>query len=144
MFCAVGALASQPDVRVPVKSLLEEAINARGHLCIFLPKYHCELNFIEMLWCRAKQHQRNECLTSTVGQEANVRRWLSMVTLDELRKYERRCARFMSFYRLGCSVHLAHYAARKYKGHRMAPSDATVEAIEADYCAWKARYLARG
>ena len=141
--CATGLLASQPDFMAPVKSSLEELINSMGHLCIFLPKYHCELNFIEMVWVRAKQDQRNECLTTTVGQEANVRRWLEMVTLDEMRKYEARCARFMEFYRMGCSVHLALYAARnKYnRGHRMAPEGVTLAKIEAEYRAWKAKYL---
>ena len=77
--CAVGILASQPDFRVYVKSKkLEESINDAGHLCIFLPKYHCELNFIEMVWGRAKQIlQRDECVLTTVGQEANIRRWIS-------------------------------------------------------------------
>ena len=29
------------------KSLVHETIEAADHLCIMLPKYHCELNFIE-------------------------------------------------------------------------------------------------
>ena len=29
------------------KSLVQEVIKVAGHLCIFLPKFHCELNFIE-------------------------------------------------------------------------------------------------
>ena len=57
-------------------------------------------------------------------------------------KYEARCARFMEFYRMGCSVHLALYAARKYtRGHRMAPEGVTLAKIEAEYRAWKAKYL---
>ena len=90
---------------------------------------------------RAKQLQRNECLSTTVGQEANVRRWVSSVTLSEIRKYAARCERYMRFYRLGCSVHLACYATRRYRGHRMAPSDITVAQIEQEYCEWKAKYL---
>ncbi|PVH67390.1 hypothetical protein DL98DRAFT_643742, partial [Cadophora sp. DSE1049] len=30
------------------KSALEELLLSRGHKCIFLPKFHCELNPIEM------------------------------------------------------------------------------------------------
>ena len=35
-----------------------ELILPRGHLCIFLPKYHPELNFIERYWSRVKWHAR--------------------------------------------------------------------------------------
>ena len=31
------------------KSLFEIEIAARGHECIFYPKSHCELNYIELL-----------------------------------------------------------------------------------------------
>jgi hypothetical protein len=33
----------------PRKSMLETVIREAGHLCIFLPKFHCELNPIEMV-----------------------------------------------------------------------------------------------
>ena len=37
------------------KSLVQETIEAAGHLCLFLPKFHCELNFIEFfgVWSRS-------------------------------------------------------------------------------------------
>ena len=31
------------------ESMLEKHIKAAGHECIFLPKFHCELNPIEMV-----------------------------------------------------------------------------------------------
>ena len=83
----------------------------------------------------------NACRVTTVRQEENVREWLAMVTLAEMRKFAARCRRFCKFYRLGCSVHLACYATRVYKGHRMAPSEVTLDKIEADYSEWKARYI---
>ena len=30
-----------------LKSSVQEVIEAAGHLCIFSPKFYCELNFIE-------------------------------------------------------------------------------------------------
>ena len=30
-------------------SMLESFIKEKGHLCLFLPKFHCELNPIEMV-----------------------------------------------------------------------------------------------
>jgi hypothetical protein len=31
-------------------SLKQETIKGLGHLCLFLLKFHCELNFIEFFW----------------------------------------------------------------------------------------------
>jgi len=41
-------LSKQDDFRSQ-KSQVEEMITERGHLCIFLPKFHCKLNPIEMV-----------------------------------------------------------------------------------------------
>jgi hypothetical protein len=30
-----------------IQPLVQEVIEAAGHLCLFLPKFHCELNYIE-------------------------------------------------------------------------------------------------
>lgn len=48
--CMARLLSNQADVKNQV-SLLEQMIVARGHLCMFLPKFHCELNPIEMVSC---------------------------------------------------------------------------------------------
>ena len=44
--CTTHILNLQPDFKEQC-SLVQEVIKAAGHLCIFLPKFHCELNFIE-------------------------------------------------------------------------------------------------
>jgi transposase len=41
-----------------VKSLLEEACAKQGFWMLFLPKFHCELNFIEQCWGFAKRIYR--------------------------------------------------------------------------------------
>ncbi|RIA88243.1 hypothetical protein C1645_695321 [Glomus cerebriforme] len=46
-------LLLQPDFLVQ-KSQLQEKIKKHGHKCIFYPKYHCELNYIEIYWDAAK------------------------------------------------------------------------------------------
>ena len=46
--CMARLLSQQPDFRDQV-SLLEQKITTHGHLCLFLPKFHCELNPIEMV-----------------------------------------------------------------------------------------------
>ena len=47
--CNVHILEMQP-IFVEQKSLVQEVIKEAGHLCIVLPKSHCELNFIEFFW----------------------------------------------------------------------------------------------
>ena len=51
--CCRRILFNQPDFTC-VKSHLEEVITARGHLCNFYPKFHCELNYIEQYWGAVK------------------------------------------------------------------------------------------
>jgi len=46
--CMARLLSRQDDFRLQ-ESLLEQKIKARGHMCVFLPKFHCELNPIEMV-----------------------------------------------------------------------------------------------
>jgi hypothetical protein len=46
--CMARLLSHQDDVKNQV-SMLEDRITKRGHHCVFLPKFHCELNPIEMV-----------------------------------------------------------------------------------------------
>ena len=47
--CCRRVLYNQPDFR-EVESLLETTCKAHGFEVLFLPKFHCELNFIEQCW----------------------------------------------------------------------------------------------
>lgn len=46
--CLARLLSNQDDFKNQV-SMLEELVKQRGHEIIFLPKFHCELNPIEMV-----------------------------------------------------------------------------------------------
>src|SRR5216684_922407 len=48
--CCMACLLSKQDDFCQQISLLKQKITSRGHLCIFLPKFHCELNAIEMVY----------------------------------------------------------------------------------------------
>jgi len=51
--CMYRVLSLQEDF-ANKKPMLQHYIEGRGHVCMFLPKFHCELNPIEMLWGFAK------------------------------------------------------------------------------------------
>lgn len=55
--CARRLLFSQSDF-VNQKSKLQELVEGWGHHFLYYPKFHCELNFIEMCWGRAKFEYR--------------------------------------------------------------------------------------
>jgi hypothetical protein len=57
--CLKRILELQPDF-AKQKPLVQDVIEAAGHLCIFLPKYHCELNFIEFFWGGSKEVSARE------------------------------------------------------------------------------------
>ena len=51
--CVTRALTQQQDF-LDEKPMIQQYIESQGHICIFLPKFHCELNQIEMYWGWAK------------------------------------------------------------------------------------------
>ena len=53
--CMQCVLSLQEDFRTE-KPLIQSLIEDTGHVCLFLPKFHCELNLIEMLWGYGKYH----------------------------------------------------------------------------------------
>ena len=53
--CNKHILERQPDF-AEQKSLVQETIEAAGHVCLFLLKFHCELNFIEFFWGMVKKY----------------------------------------------------------------------------------------
>ncbi|KAF9506866.1 hypothetical protein BS47DRAFT_1374022 [Hydnum rufescens UP504] len=51
--CCCQLLFNEPDF-ININSILEAHCQEHGFTVIFLPKFHCELNFIEMCWGFAK------------------------------------------------------------------------------------------
>ena len=52
-------LANQPHF-LEQKCSIAEIIEDAGHLCLFLLKYHCELNIIEFFWGATKRYTRGQ------------------------------------------------------------------------------------
>ena len=49
------------------KGAIAETIEKAGHKCIFYPKFHCELNFIERYW--GLQRDMQEKIVTIHGQD---------------------------------------------------------------------------
>ncbi|KAH9095140.1 hypothetical protein Ae201684P_009995 [Aphanomyces euteiches] len=114
---AKDLLASQPDFKSQ-KSRVEETIEATGHIALFLPKFHCEFNFIEMYWGALKYYCRENCDYSFAKLLPTVEAAMEHVTLASIRRYARKCWRYMDAYRNGLSNEQAEWAVKKQRSHR--------------------------
>ena len=72
-------MSLEPDF-LAQRGAITEVIEKAGHKCIFYPKFHCELNFIEMFWGAAKRYTRNHCNYSFKALEKTVLEALDSVS----------------------------------------------------------------
>ncbi|KAF8434216.1 hypothetical protein BGX38DRAFT_178976 [Terfezia claveryi] len=116
-------LSVQPAVAGAVdfqaqRGSLQEGIEARGHLVLFYPKFHCELNFIEFFWAAAKRHARENCEYSLQGLRDTIPLSLNSVSELTIWRFYNKCQRTMNAYRDGCQYGTAEFKERVYKSHR--------------------------
>ena len=84
--CCRRFLYNQPDF-FNVKSHLETVCKERGFRVLFLPKFHCELNFTEMCWGFAKRIYRQCPLSSREDDlKCNVIAALDSIPLASMRR----------------------------------------------------------
>jgi hypothetical protein len=73
------------------KSMAEQAVEARGHRVLFLPKFHCEFNPIEHCWRRMKDYTRKHCDRTIGGLRRRINQALKLITAETVRKDARLC-----------------------------------------------------
>ena len=79
-------LYNEPDFK-NVDSILETDAKARGFQILFLPKFYCELNFIEQCWGHAKRRYRTFPHSSQEDDlERNIVQALDEVPLISMRR----------------------------------------------------------
>lgn len=108
------------------RSLVQEVVEEAGHMCIFLPKYHCELNFIEYFWAAVKRDLREHCDYTFEGLNSRMESALASVTVETIRKWEHRMWRWIEAYSEGLSckdaqMKVRQYSSTRYKSHRRVP-----------------------
>ena len=121
---AVQLMSLQPDFQAQW-SLVQETIEAAGHLCIFLPKFHCELNFIEFFWGAVKKYLREHCNYSYSGLQENILKALESVELSTIRKWGHHMIWWMHAYRGGktgkVQKQVKQFSSWRYDSHRCVP-----------------------
>ena len=124
-YCNKQILERQPDFQEQ-RSLIQETIEEMGHLCIFLPKFHCELNFIEFFWGRVKKYIHDNCDNSFETLKASLPLALQSVQLCTIRLWEHRSYHWMEAYQLGlgtkdAQLQVQKFSSMKYKSHCWVP-----------------------
>jgi hypothetical protein len=114
---------------------LEETVTDAGHLIDYYPKFHCELNYIEMVWAYSKAQLRRRCTYNFKDMRTALPENLYSVPISFHRRALRHCLRFMSGYRQGLQGPLLDYVLKKYKGHREIPAfvGRELENLEIDF-----------
>lgn len=119
--CAARVLAWQPDVKSR-RTANAETIGERGHYHELLPKYHCELNYIERYWGTAKRLVREQCDHSYESLCSRVLKVLDFIRIAQIRRFSARCWKYYEIYVNGKdgfeAVALMNQQSKAFKFHR--------------------------
>ncbi|CAB1109985.1 unnamed protein product [Ectocarpus sp. CCAP 1310/34] len=120
-----AVLRAQKDF-ANVDSSLEVLLKRHGGVALMLPKFHCELNPIELVWGRSKWWVRRNCKYTIACLRENVSKSYGVhnLSLDIVQKFCRKVANFHAVYDAGLTGAEAVEAQEKCKSHRKpAPSE---------------------
>lgn len=118
--CAFRIMEAQPDF-ASEKSLLQFTVEKLGHECIFYPKFHCELNYIEYYWGAVKHYTRAHCDYRFASLEKTILAGLDSVSLETIRRFAMRSKRWLMAYSDGLTPGQKEFAERVYSSHRRLP-----------------------
>lgn len=133
--CCMQRLLSVQDDFKNEKPLLQQIIEGAGHTCLFLPKFHCELNPIELVWGQAKRREfvlKNFiCGFSDAAKEYRenadgtfqtakklVPKYLDEVSTDTISRYFNLTWRYLDAYRYLCFllIHSVAFLTQRSQG----------------------------
>ena len=80
------------------KSLIEHYLTERGHIPVFLPKFHPELNPIERVWAQLKRYTKAHCKYTLPSLRRNIPDAYDSVTLENIQNHSWKVRHFMYCY----------------------------------------------
>ena len=107
------------------QSALQEMLEEAGHLFLLLPKFHPELNWIEMVWGYVKAYVRERMIEEDFPTLAkcytHIKNGFDRVTTGLCRKFQRLSLRWIEALKVGAYGMLGEWLVKKYMGHRALP-----------------------
>lgn len=124
--CNKWILENQPDFQAQ-KLLVQEAIEAAGHLCLILPKFYCELNFFEFFWGVVKKYLCDNCDYTFDTLKENMPKALESVSVHTIQCWEHHMFCWMEAYCSGLGTTEAQqqveiFSSTTYQSHRQVPT----------------------
>ena len=141
-------MASQPDFAEQKSGVVEvfekfNIDNGVAYICMFLPKFHPELNFIERCWSQLKYYSKamsdgtidtllrsigrdrftapgpnDEFLVNKDNPEDFLGKAWDFVTITKIRSFSRTCWHYCLAYDQKLSIVEANYFMKKFRQHR--------------------------
>ncbi|CAN0252689.1 unnamed protein product [Scytosiphon promiscuus] len=135
--CCVRKILSELTAFKGVLNKVEQMFKKAGHLCIFLPKYHPELNAIERYCGYLKYLLRLHCEYSLPHMLKILPGAMSGVPVGHIRAWSRVTWLYINAYKHGLVEYLKDRDLKKWGTHREATArgDAVVEARGAEQTA---------
>ena len=118
------AILADRDVFKNEKCRVDRFLSNAGHKCVFIPKFHCELNPIERVWSQSKRYTRAYCDYNIHSLRRTIPLGLENVSKENITNYTRRCRNYMFAYLEGSAVgqelddKIKFYMSTSYTSHR--------------------------
>jgi hypothetical protein len=126
-------LSEEPDFKASKETnWILETVQAFGYCnAIFYPKFHCELNYIELIWAYVKKWLRRRCSYSIEDLREKVPLCLKSIPLSIVKKSWQHCSRYMSAYRSDQRLKgpFLDYIMKRYRSHRRIPAITYVDEL---------------
>ena len=110
-------LASHQDF-LNEKPIVRKLVEEKGHKCVFIPKFHCELNPIERAWCDAKKKVLKYTNGTIVRLRKLVPESLNSVDASLIKKFFLTVYDYEKGYREGHCAFDIDCVVKTYQSHR--------------------------